>query len=252
MADALRSGRSARNGRGGSNPPFGTNSEAYQRPCLAASFLRARSSVWIERSPAEAEVVGSSPTERATSLARSAQRSTEQRSLVDALLVTSAWRPVQCGHMKDLRIGVQIDEPTVPAAIDAIVRAEELGIDAAWMTVGGVQPDSTAILAVAATRTQRIKLGTSIVPTYPRHPFALAQEAKVVAELAPGRFRLGVGPSHKPPMEETWGIPFEKPLGHLREYLHILKAALQQGGRWSSEGSSSGCGQTGESPSISR
>src|SRR5207244_13143316 len=54
-ADALRSGRSARNGRGGSNPPFGTNT-------------RARSSVWIERSPAEAEVVGSSPTERATSL----------------------------------------------------------------------------------------------------------------------------------------------------------------------------------------
>src|SRR3990172_5658368 len=115
--------------------------------------------------------------------------------------------------VKGLLIGVQIADPTAPAAIDAIVRAEELGIDAAWMTVGGVQPDSVAVLAVAATRTQRIKLGTSIVPIYPRHPFALAQEAKVVAQLAPGRFRLGVGPSHQAPTENMWGIPFHKPLG---------------------------------------
>ena len=63
-ADALRSGRSARNGRGGSNPPFGTNTRYRQGP--TGPFSRARSSVRIERSPAEAEVVGSSPTERAT------------------------------------------------------------------------------------------------------------------------------------------------------------------------------------------
>jgi F420-dependent oxidoreductase-like protein len=138
--------------------------------------------------------------------------------------------------MNDLMIGVQVAERSVPAAIDAVVRAEELGLDAVWMTVGGVQPDSVAVLAAAAMRTQRIKLGTSIVPIYPRHPFALAQEAKVVAELAPGRFRLGVGPSHKAPVEETWGIPFRKPLGHLREYLEILKASLQQGGQVEFEG----------------
>src|SRR3990170_6615018 len=133
--------------------------------------------------------------------------------------------------VKGLLKGVQIAEPTVSTAIDAIVRAEELGIDAVWMTLGGVQPDSVSILAVAATRTQRIKLGTSIVPTYPRHPLALAQAAKVVAELAPGRFRLGVGPSHQPIIEGMWGIPFQRPLTHLREYLTILKAALQRGGQ---------------------
>ena len=138
--------------------------------------------------------------------------------------------------VKGLLIGVQIAEPTVPAAIDAVVRAEELGIDAAWMTVGGVLPDSVTVLTIAATRTQRIRLGTSIVPTYPRHPFALAQEARVVAELAPGRFRLGVGPSHKASVENTWGIPYRRPLGHLREYLQILKAALQQGGQVEFEG----------------
>ena len=52
-----------------------------------------------------------------------------------------------------------------------------------------------------------------------------------MAELAPGRFRLGVGPSHQAVMEGMWGIPFEKPLTHLREYLYVLKQALQQGGQ---------------------
>ncbi|HEY8417270.1 MAG TPA: LLM class flavin-dependent oxidoreductase, partial [Limnochordales bacterium] len=47
----------------------------------------------------------------------------------------------------------------------------------------------------------------------------------------PGRFRLGVGPSHQPMVEGVWGIPFRRPLTHLREYLTILKAALQQGGQ---------------------
>ncbi|MBI4493860.1 MAG: LLM class flavin-dependent oxidoreductase [Chloroflexi bacterium] len=138
--------------------------------------------------------------------------------------------------MKQLRIGVQVVEETVPATIDAIVRAEALGIDAVWLTLGGVRPDSVAIFAAAAVRTSRVQLGTSIVPTYPRHPLALAQEARVVAELAPGRFRLGVGPSHPASIEGMWGIPYRKPLSHLREYLHLLKAALQQGGQVAFDG----------------
>lgn len=133
--------------------------------------------------------------------------------------------------MKNLQIGVQILERTVPATIDSIVHAEEAGLDAVWMTVGGAQPDAVAVYAAAAMRTDRIKMGTSIVPTYPRHPFALAQEARAVGELAPGRFRLGVGPSHRPVMEGTWGLRFRKPLTHLREYLHLLRATIQQGGR---------------------
>jgi F420-dependent oxidoreductase-like protein len=109
-----------------------------------------------------------------------------------------------------------------------IERAEQLGVQAAWMTTGGARPDSITIFAAAALRTQRIKLGTSIVPTYPRHPLVMVQQTQVVAELAPGRFRLGVGPSHRPTME-SMGIHFTAPLGHLREYVRILKALLQTG-----------------------
>ena len=56
----------------------------------------------------------------------------------------------------------------------------------------------------------------------------MVQQAQVVAQLAPGRFRLGIGPSHRPTIE-AMGIPFSSPLGHLRGYLRILKALLQQG-----------------------
>ena len=56
----------------------------------------------------------------------------------------------------------------------------------------------------------------------------MVQQAQIVAQLAPGRFRLGVGPSHRPTIE-AMGIEFNAPLGHLREYLQILKAIMQQG-----------------------
>jgi alkanesulfonate monooxygenase SsuD/methylene tetrahydromethanopterin reductase-like flavin-dependent oxidoreductase (luciferase family) len=67
------------------------------------------------------------------------------------------------------------------------------------------------------------------VPTYPRHPIALASQALVLAALAPGRFRLGIGPSHRPTIEGMFGIPMQKPLDHLREYLTILRGLLWEG-----------------------
>ncbi|MFN0074478.1 MAG: LLM class flavin-dependent oxidoreductase [Chloroflexota bacterium] len=132
--------------------------------------------------------------------------------------------------MRNLTIGVQITEGESIRAIDAFVHAERLGIDAAWMTLGGVRIDPTAICVGAALRTERIQIGTSIVPIFPRHPFALAQEAKVVAELAPGRFRLGIGPSHKESVESSWGLTFHSPLPYMREYVDLLNAALRTGG----------------------
>ncbi len=131
--------------------------------------------------------------------------------------------------MKNLGVGVHVAGTNVPKLIEGIVAAERAGIQCAWMTCGGTAPDPLAVFAAAAARTTRIMLGTSIIPTFPRHPLALVQGALVVDALAPGRLRLGVGPSHKPSIEGTWGIPFERPQEHLREYLTILKAALNGG-----------------------
>src|SRR5437764_4589390 len=125
-------------------------------------------------------------------------------------------------------IGVAIRGNRASEALAMIEQAEQLGIHAAWMTTSGARLDSITVFAAAAVRTQRIRLGTSIVPTFPRHPLVMVQQAQVVAQLAPGRFRLGVGPSHRPTIE-AMGLPFTSPLGHLREYLRILRALLQQG-----------------------
>ena len=126
------------------------------------------------------------------------------------------------------RIGVAVGGNKVQDIQATIQRAEELGVDAVWMTTGGARLDSITVFAAAATSTQRIKFGTSIVPTFPRHPLVVAQQVQVVAQLAPGRFRLGLGPSHRPTMR-AMGIQMPNPLGHLREYLRIVKSLLQEG-----------------------
>lgn len=131
--------------------------------------------------------------------------------------------------MPALRAGLVIRRPNPVATLAAIKAAEERGVPAVWSTVGGVAPDAVTLFAAAAVQTTQITLGTSIVPTYPRHPAMLASQAIAVAGLAPGRFRLGVGPSHRPTIEGAFGLPMGKPLDHLREYVTVLRDLLWTG-----------------------
>jgi len=131
--------------------------------------------------------------------------------------------------MASLPIGVAIPRSTAVEAVDAAAAAEEEGGYAVWSTAGGTRPDAMAIFAAAALRTSSIQLGTSIVPAYPQHPIVLASQALVLADLAPGRFRLGVGPSHKSIIEGTFGISMGKPLHYMREYVTILRQLLWEG-----------------------
>ena len=126
-------------------------------------------------------------------------------------------------------ISVHIVAADAPGLVDRIAAADAAGLDTAWLTVGGPSPDPFAVFTAASQRAERINFGTSIVPTFPRHPIAMAQGAMTVDQMAPGRLKLGVGPSHKPAIEGTWGIPFHKPLSHLREYVTVLKALLNEG-----------------------
>jgi F420-dependent oxidoreductase-like protein len=131
--------------------------------------------------------------------------------------------------MSPKKIGVAVSEPNSAAVLAGIERVEELGLPAAWLTTGPSGPDGLTLFASAAVRTRNTLLGTAITPTYPRHPVVVVQQVQVIAQLAPGRFRLGVGPSHRPTMVGTFGVDFRAPLGHLSEYLHILKALLREG-----------------------
>ena len=132
--------------------------------------------------------------------------------------------------MTQKRIGVAVTASDSNSALAAIEDLEQRGISAAWVTSGSAGGgDGLGVLAAAASRTQRIMLGTAIMQTFPRHPVAMAQQALVVAQLAPGRLRLGLGTSGRGGMEQTIGANFRAPLAHLREYIRIEKALLQQG-----------------------
>jgi len=122
--------------------------------------------------------------------------------------------------------------PTLAAAgktLELIQEADAAGVQTVWQTVGATRPDAVTLYAAAAISTRSIRLGTSIVPSYPRHPGALASQALVVESLAPGRLRLGIGTSHKPTIEGSLGLTMGKPLTHLREYHTILRSLLWEG-----------------------
>jgi alkanesulfonate monooxygenase SsuD/methylene tetrahydromethanopterin reductase-like flavin-dependent oxidoreductase (luciferase family) len=127
------------------------------------------------------------------------------------------------------RVGLVIPGENAATAVKTIAEAEAAGVKQIWMTHSPYFPDSLTILAAAATKTSTIRLGTSIVPTYPRHPLVMAQQALSIHDIAPGRLRLGVGPSHQPIIEGIYGLRQETPLAHLREYVYILRTVLWEG-----------------------
>ena len=86
--------------------------------------------------------------------------------------------------------------------------------------------DALTALAVIGREVPRIELGTGVVPTYPRHPMMIAQQALTVNAAASGRLALGIGLSHKLVVEDMWGLSYDKPVRHLREYLTVLMPLL--------------------------
>jgi F420-dependent oxidoreductase-like protein len=104
-------------------------------------------------------------------------------------------------------------------------RAEALGYDSVWVTHGSGR-DSFVVLSAYAAATTRLGLGNGVVPIYPRHPVAMAQAALTLSELSAGRFRLGIGVSHRVSMEAALGLTLREPLAVMREYVGVLRGAL--------------------------
>ncbi len=117
---------------------------------------------------------------------------------------------------------------TVEGHVQRVVDAEEAGFDSIWLAqIFG--PDALTVIALAGPRTERIEMGTAVVPIHPRHPFVLAQQALTVQAAAGGRLSLGVGLSHQPVVEGMWGLSYEKPARYMREYLSVLRPLVDQG-----------------------
>jgi len=132
-----------------------------------------------------------------------------------------------------MKIGIGIgDIGGSPADVDGLVaqakRAEAEGFASGWFAnIFGM--DAILAAAVCGRETTRIELGTAVVPTFPRHPVAMAQQALSAQAVARGRFTLGIGLSHQIVIEGMCGLSFAKPYSHMKEYLAVLGPLIRTG-----------------------
>jgi F420-dependent oxidoreductase-like protein len=141
-----------------------------------------------------------------------------------------------------MRIGVFIGEATgertsVEQLLANAKDAEARGLSTGWVPHIPWSLDALTALALVARETSRIELGTAVVPTFPRHPMSLAQDALTVQAVAGGRFTLGIGPSHPVVIESMYGLSYAKPAAHTAEYIQVLKTCFAGTGQvdWDGE-----------------
>jgi F420-dependent oxidoreductase-like protein len=106
-------------------------------------------------------------------------------------------------------------------------RAEDAGFASVWLAnIFGA--DAMTAATVCGLATKKIALGTGVVPTYPRHPFAMAQQAASVSAATGNRFTLGIGLSHQVVIESMLGMSFAKSYSHMKEYLAVLAPLIRE------------------------
>ena len=99
-----------------------------------------------------------------------------------------------------MELGIFGSSRNVSELSEQVQKAADLGYSTFW-TPQIFNLDALTALAVVSSKVANIRLGTSVVPTYPRHPMMLAQQALTVNQVSAGRLDLGIGLSHKPVVE---------------------------------------------------
>jgi F420-dependent oxidoreductase-like protein len=132
-----------------------------------------------------------------------------------------------------MKIGLGIGEIAGrPAPLEELIaqaqQAERDGFASGWLAhIFGI--DAMTAVALIGRETSRIALGTAVVPTFTRHPVAMAQQALTAQAATRGRFSLGIGLSHQVVIEFMLGLSFAKPFTHMKEYLAVLAPLIRTG-----------------------
>jgi F420-dependent oxidoreductase-like protein len=126
-----------------------------------------------------------------------------------------------------MKLGMMVGYSGAQVSIDInlIKEAERLGYDSVW-TAEAWGSDAVTPLAWIAAQTSKIKLGTGIMQLPGRSPANTAMTAMTLDALSGGRFILGLGTSGPQVVEGWHGVPFDKPLSWMREYVAIVKQIL--------------------------
>jgi probable F420-dependent oxidoreductase len=111
-------------------------------------------------------------------------------------------------------------------ALERVRRADSLGFDGVFVTHVAAR-DSLAVLMAYASVSDRVRLGTGVVPIFSRTPAAMAQTAATIDEFSGGRMVLGLGVSHRVTVENWYGARISKPVTQMREYAGIVRAILR-------------------------
>lgn len=129
-----------------------------------------------------------------------------------------------------MRIGINgsslLARPDLGTITTDIVTAEAEGFSSYWLAQTGLA-DALGLLSAAGPATNVVQLGTAVVPTWLQHPVALAATALTAQANTHGRLVLGIGLSHQPTVEDRWHMTWDRPIGHILDYLDVLMPALE-------------------------
>ena len=129
-----------------------------------------------------------------------------------------------------MRFGIMVGGYASGITLDGFVETardlERRGFDTMWIP-HVFEHDAVTCAALVGAATERIEVGTAVVPTYPRHPTALAQQALTAGAACKGRFTLGIGLSHPPVIEQMMGLSYARRASHMQEYMAVLGPLLR-------------------------
>ncbi|MEU1199681.1 LLM class F420-dependent oxidoreductase [Streptomyces sp. NPDC005813] len=131
-----------------------------------------------------------------------------------------------------MTVGVALNASGAENQVDASVRlAEEAaaaGLRSAWFgqTFGA---DSPQLAAVVRREVPGLHVGTSAIPVFGRHPLVVSSQAQTAQAATHGRYHLGLALGTKLLTEGGFGLPFERPVARLREFLIALRQLTRTG-----------------------
>jgi F420-dependent oxidoreductase-like protein len=132
-----------------------------------------------------------------------------------------------------MRIGLMVGSDTerrrnerLTGTVEDAQRAERDGFASFWFPQIPGYLDAMTAVTLMGQGTERIELGTAVVPIQTRHPVALAQQALTTGLACNGRFTLGLGPSHHWIIQDQLGLSYDRPAHLVRNYLQVVNAAL--------------------------
>jgi F420-dependent oxidoreductase-like protein len=127
-----------------------------------------------------------------------------------------------------MRLGLVVHPRSINGFVAEVRDGRAAGFRSIWSThTDGL--DALTAMTVAACEVPDISLVSAVVPIHARHPMALAQQAMSVQSASGGRLTLGIGLSHRFVIEDMYGIPFNEPARHMRDYLEVLLPLVRTG-----------------------